>query len=440
MRHVYERCAGLDVHKRTGVASRVRLTETGELEQETGTFGTMTVDLLTLVDWLMAWEVTHVAMESTGDYWKPVFNLLEGTCEVVLVNAQHVKHVPGRKTDVQDAEWLAELLVYGLLKASFIPPKPQRDLRDLARYRTTLVQERARVVNRVQKLLENANLKLASVASDVLGASGRSMLAALVAGEQDPAVMANLAKGRLRNKIPQLQKALTGVVDDHHRYLLAHQLAHIDFLDEQIQDISCEIGRRVETMSQPPPPPRESTSAREKPESGTDDPSQLPSWEEAVALADTAPGINQRTAEGILAEMGIDMRQFPTADHLIAWAGLAPGNHQSGGKRFSGRTRKGRRILRTLLVQASWSAVRQKGTYLHALYQRLAGRRGKKRVIVAVARSLLVSLYHMLSCRQPYHDLGPDYFDQRRKQAKIDRLTHQLEKLGYTVHLESAMA
>jgi len=361
-----------------------------------------------------------------------------------LVNAERVKHVPGRKTDVQDAEWLGELLVYGLLKPSFIPAKPQRDLRDLTRYRTKLVQERARVVNRAQgapeKLLENANIKLASVATDVLGVSGRRMLTALVAGERDAVVMAELAKGKLRNKIPALRKALTGIVDEHHRYLLAQQLSHIDFLDEQIEDITAEIARRLARMSGPPASSDDAPSIHEVEETKPEDKETSLSWQEAVEIADSLPGVNERAATAILAEMGIDMNQFPSADHLSAWAGLAPGNHQSGGKRFSGRTRKGSRQLRTLMVQAAGSAVRTKDTYVNAMYHRLAGRRGKKRAIVAVAHSLLVSLYHMLVRRQPYLDLGAGYFDSRRKEAKVDRLTHQLQKLGFSVHIEPVSA
>lgn len=437
MRYVFKRCAGLDIHKRTVVACRVRVEDSGEWSTETKTFGTMTVDLLQLSDWLSQWEVSHVAMESTGDYWKPVFNLLEGDYEVLLVNAEHVKHVPGRKTDVHDAEWLGELLVYGLLKPSFIPPKPQRDLRDLTRYRTKLVQERARVVNRVQKLLENANIKLASVATDVLGVSGRRMLTALVDGENDPETMAELAKGRLRNKIPELRKALNGVIDAHHRFLLAQQLSHIDFLDEQIEDINAEIGRRLESMSKSS---HSDNDAATQQNAEDYEASEALSWQNAVDITDSLPGVNERAATAILAEIGIDMNQFPSADHLSAWGGLAPGNHQSGGKRYSGRTRKGSRQLRTLMVQAAWSAVRVKDSYANALYHRLVGRRGKKRAIVAVARSLLVSLYHMLSKQELYEDLGADYFDNRRKEGKVERLTRQLEKLGFTVYVEPLAA
>lgn len=432
MRVVYKRCAGLDVHKKTVVACRRWTKEGSVVETEVKTFGTTTPELLEMVDWLNEWEVTQVAMESTGEYWKPVFNLLEGNFEVLLVNAQHVKHVPGRKTDVKDAEWLAELLSYGLLKASFIPAKLQRDLRDLTRYRVKLVQERVRVVNRVQKVLENANIKLGSVASDPLGVSGRQMLAALVAGETDATLMADLAKGRMRNKIPELEKALTGIVRDHHRFMLAQQLTHIDFLDEQIADIEAEIGRRVETMSQRPPSDNQSSLDEPKEnEAGV----QL-TWNQAITLLDTIPGINKRTAEAILAETGIDMDQFPSAGHLARWAGVAPGNNQSGGKRYSGKTPPGNRALRTTLVQAAWAAQRTKGTYLSTVYRRLAGRRGKKRAIVAVAHSMLVSIYYMLLRHQPYQELGGDYFDQRRKEAKVDYLMRQLYKLGLSVRVE----
>jgi transposase len=366
-------------------------------------------------------------MESTGDYWKPVFNLLEGEFEVLLVNAQHVKHVPGRKTDVLDSEWLAELLMYGLLKPSFIPPKPQRALRDLTRYRTKLVQERARTVNRVQKLLEGANIKLASVVTDVMGVSARAMLAALSAGETDPVLMAKLARGRLRNKIPELEKALTGIVESHHRFLLVKQLAHIDFLDEQVADISAEIARRIEAMSQPPATGGSDADwDAETPAEGQETPL---TWAQAVVLLDTIPGVDRKTAEVMLAEMGLDMSQFPTDKHLAAWAGLAPGNHQSGGKRYSGRTRKGNSALSTIMVQAAWSAARTKGTFLKARYHRLAPRRGKKRAIVAIAHSMLVSAWHMLTYRQPYKELGGDYFDQRKKETKVNYLIRRLEKL-----------
>lgn len=438
MRVVNQRCAGLDVHKKTVVACRVRINEANEWEQEVRTFGTMTCDLLDLLDWLLDWEVTQVAMESTGEYWKPIYNLLESQLEILLVNAKHVKNVPGRKTDVKDAEWLAELLVHGLLKASFIPAKPQRDLRDLTRYRVNLVQERARIIQRLQKVLENANIKLASVATDVLGVSGRRMLDELVAGNADAATMAELAKGRLRNKLPDLEKALTGVVATHHRFLLAHHLVHIDFLDEQIEAVSQQIMQQVEAMPTLPPPTTGQDDGGTGPStSPAQSPQQAPlSWQAAIDLLDTAPGVDQKLAQQVLAEMGINMQQFPTAGHFAAWAGLAPGNRQSGGKRYATRLSDGNQLLRTILVQGAWAAIRTKDTYLSALYRRLAARRGKKRAIIAVAHSLSVSFYHMLARRQPYQELGADYFDQRSKGVKTDWLIKQFNKLGYNVSLE----
>lgn len=434
---LYRRVAGLDVHKKSVVATRMRVMEEDRAEWETETFGTTTPDLLELHDWLLEWAVSHVAMESTGDYWKPVYNVLEDTFELLVVNAKHVKHVPGRKTDVKDSEWLAELMMHGLLKASFIPSKPQRALRDMTRYRTTLVQERTRLVNRVQKLLEGANIKLSSVATDIMGVSARAMLAEIVAGQTDAESMADLARGRLRAKIPQLEKALTGIVLPHHRFLLAKQLVHIDFLDEQIEEVSAEIGRQLEAMSRPPD--RSGLDTGQGTEEGAIPGQDKPplTWLEAVALLDTIPGVNQRTAEKMLAEMGLDMSRFPTAGHLATWAGLAPGNHQSGGKRYSGRTPKGNRALTTTMVVAAWTAVRSKDNFLKARYHRLAARRGKKRAIVAVAHSMLISAYHMLSQQQPYHELGGDYFDQRKKEAKVSYLIRRLEKLtGGSVNIE----
>jgi transposase len=375
----------------------MRVTEEDRIEWETETFGTTTPDLLELHDWLYEWGLTHVALESTGDYWKPVFNILEDSFEVWLVNAQHVKHVSGRKTDVKDSEWLAELMLHGLLKPSFIPPQPQRALRELTRYRTRLVQERSRVINRVQKLLEEANIKLSSVATDIMGVSARAMLAEIVAGQTDAEVMADLAHGRMRNKIPELEKALTGLVQPHHRFVLAQQLDHIDFLDEKVETLSLRIEQQLESMSWPDEPaePAAGEDSEEGPPATGE--SQLPlTWNTAVALLDTIPGVNRRIAEVMLAEMGLDMSQFPTADHLASWAGLAPGNYQSGGKRYSGRTTKGNKPLASIMVQAAWSAVRTKNTFLKARYHRLAARRGKKRAIVAVAHSMLVSAWHML--------------------------------------------
>jgi transposase len=377
-------------------------------------------------------------MESTGDYWKPVYNVLEDTFETWVVNARHVKNVPGRKTDVIDSMWVAQLMMHGLLRASFIPPKPQRALRELTRYRTKLVQERARLVNRLQKLLEGANIKLSSVVTDVMGVSARAMLAQIVAGQTDAELMADLARGPMRSKIPQLEKALTGIVQRHHRFVLTQQLDHIDFLDDKVETISLEIERQLESMSWPEEPTM--PDAGEAIEEGTPvaDPSELPlTWNTAVALLDTIPGVNRRVAEVMLAEMGLDMSQFPTANHLASWAGLAPGNHQSGGKRYSGRTTKGNKSLATIMVLGAWSAVRTKDTFLKSRYHRLAARRGKKRAIVAVAHSMLVSAWHMLTYQQPYQELGGDYFDERKKEAKVSYLVRRLEKLtGGSVSIE----
>jgi transposase len=438
LRVLYRCVAGLDVHKKTVTATRMRVDEEERLFWETKTFGTMTPELLILHDWLMEWECTHVAMESTGDYWKPIFNVLEDAFEVYLVNAKHVKHVPGRKTDALDSEWLAELMVHGLLKPSFIPPKPQRALRELTRYRTKLVQERSRTVNRVHKLLEGANIKLSSVASDIMGVSGRAMLAAICEGRIPPYRMARLAKGRLRNKIPDLEKALTGIVEPHHRFLLSQQLVHIDFVDEQVTAISDEITCQLERMSHMSEPPGPDADDKESSDdSGADTSSPPLTWQEAVILLDTIPGVSVRTAEVILSEMGLDMSRFPTDKHLAAWAGVAPGNHESAGKRYSGRRRKGNRYLVATLVEAAWSAVRTKNTFLKSRYHRLAARRGKKRAIVAIAHSILVSAWHMLTYRLPYQELGGDFFDQRRKDSKIQYLTRQLEKLtGGSVNVE----
>jgi transposase len=432
MRVMYERVAGLDVHKKTVVACRMGVTADKRIEWETRTFGTMTADLLSLHDWLSEWEVKQVALESTADYWKPVFNILEEAFEVILVNAQHVKKVPGRKTDASDAEWLAELMLHGLLKASFIPAKPQRVLRELTRYRSTLVRERARVVNRVEKLLESTNIKLSSVVTDVLGVSAKAMLTELAAGATDPHALAELAKGRLRQKMTALAAALTGTVAEHQRFILAQQLGHIDFLDEQIEAFSQQVSRHLEGMSRPPTDDDEAAEPS-KPE--TDPPL---SWSAAVELLDTIPGVDQRTAEVILAEIGLDMSQFSTADDLASWAGFAPGNHQSGAKRYSGRTTKGNRPIGAALNQAAWAASRTKDTFFKARYHRLAARRGKKRAIVAIGRSILVSIWHMLSRQEPYQDLGADYYDQRRKETKVSYLTKQLSKLGFVVSLDPA--
>jgi transposase len=410
MEVVHTQCAGLDVHKKTVVAAIIVPDGQGGLYKETRTFGTMTADLLALSDWLSGHSVTHAAIESTGEYWKPVFNILESTFEVLLVNAQHVKAVPGRKTDINDAEWLADLLRHGLLRASFIPPVGQRELRELTRHRSNFVRERATLVNRVQKVLESANIKLASVASDVMGVSGRAMLAALIEGHASPAEMADLAKGKLREKREQLVKALEGRVKPHHRFILTELLCQIDNLEEAVS----HFDEQIQLLCVP--------------------------FEAAIALLDTIPGVARQTAEIIVSEIGIDMSRFPSAAHLAAWAGVAPGNNESAGKRRSGKTRKGNQALGVALNQAAHGAAHTKGTYLSAQYHRLAGRRGKKKAIMAVAHSILVIAYHLIKRQEPYRELGGDYFDQRRPEATAKRLVKRLQQLGYSVSIEQQPA
>jgi transposase len=407
---VYTQCACLDVHKKTVVAAIIVPDGQGGLHKETRTFGTMTVDLLALSDWLMGRGVTHAAMESTGEYWKPPFNILESNFEVLLVNAQHVKAVPGRKTDINDAEWLADLLRHGLLRASFIPPVGQREMREMTRHRSNFVRERATLVNRVQKVLESANIKLASVASDVMGVSGRAMLAALIEGHASPAEMADLAKGKLREKREQLVKALEGRVKPHHRFILTELLCQIDNLEEAVS----HFDEQIQLLCVP--------------------------FEAAIALLDTIPGVARQTAEIIVSEIGIDMSRFPSAAHLAAWAGVAPGNNESAGKRRSGKTRKGNQALGVALNQAAHGAAHTKGTYLSAQYHRLAGRRGKKKAIMAVAHSILVIAYHLIKRQEPYRELGGDYFDQRRPEATAKRLVKRLQQLGYEVVIQSQPA
>jgi len=404
MEVLYTHCCGIDVHKRQVVACLVVPGAGGRLSKETRTFGTMTRDLLALVDWLVAAGCTHVAMESTGVYWYPLYNLMEGVLEILVVNAQHIKQVPGRKTDVRDCEWIADLLRHGLLRACFIPARPQRELRELTRYRTTLVRERAAEVNRLQKTLEGANIKLAAVARDIMGVSGRAMLEAMVAGTSDPTTLAQLARRQLRGKIPQLEQALAGQFGAHQRFMVAHQLVHIDSLDELITQVSAEIGARLEEQ------------------------------EEALVLLDTITGVGRRTAEVLLAEVGADLRRFPSAGHLAAWAGLAPGNNQSAGKQLSGKTRKGSPWLRATLVEAA-QAVGHTETYLGAQYRRIAARRGRKRAAIAVAHRILVIAYHVLTTREPFRDLGATYFDKRNQRAVERRLVQRLETLGYAVAL-----
>jgi transposase len=403
-------CAGLDVHKGTVVACvrRLRPQERHPVSR-TRTFGTSTPALRDLADWLTAEGVRHVAMESTGVYWRPIWNLLEGRCALMLVNARHIKQVPGRKTDVKDSAWIAQLLQHGLLRGSFVPPPAQRDLRELTRQRRQLTQARTDVSNRIQKVLEDCNIKLSGVATDILGRSGRSMIEALVAGAQDADGMAELARGRLRAKIPALRDALQGRVTEHHRFLLRALLDQVDQADAQVERLTSRIGGALTAADR---------AARDR--------------------LQTIPGIGPHIAECVLAEIGTDMRVFPTAAHLASWAGVCPGQRESAGKRGSSRARHGNRWLRTILVQAAWAASHTKDTYLSALYHRLVGRRGKKRALMAVAHAQLTIAYHLLKQSDTYRELGADYFDRLDSGRATRKLVHRLEQLGHTVTLSPA--
>ena len=405
-----ERCCGLDVHKQT-VAACVRVPGAqGRRTQEVRTFGTTTPDLLALQDWLAAHQVTHVAMESTGVFWKPVYYVLEARFTVLLLNAAHVKQVPGRKTDVRDCQWIAELLEHGLLRGSFVPPPVIRDLRELTRYRRTQIQERTRVANRLHKVLQDANVKLSNVTHHVLGVSGRAMLDALVAGTTDPDVLADLARGQLRKKLPALRQALTGRFRAHHAFLLGQILAHLDYLEEAIAAVSAHIEE------------------------------QLRPFAPQVERLMTIPGVQRRTAETILAEIGTDMAVFPTAGHLASWAGMCPGNNESAGKRRSGKTRKGSKWLRTSLIEAANAAARTKATALGARYRRILPHRGHRKAIVAVGRHILEISHHLLRTDRTYQELGPDYFDRRHAERLQRRCIRQLEQLGLQVTITPASA
>lgn len=407
MEVVHPRCAGLDVHKRLIVACRLTPGGRGHPLREVESFRTTTRGLLELSAWLTEAAIGVVAMESTGSFWKPVYNILEGSFELLVVNATHLKAVPGRKTDVRDAEWIADLLRHGLLRPSFIPERPERELRELTRYRTTLLQGRTAEVNRIQKVLEGANIKLASVASDVVGTSGRAMLEALVGGEVDPETMAALARGRLRDKHDALLEALEGEVGAHQRFLLRTMLRHLDAIDGLIGEVSAEIEARLHP------------------------------FEAEISRLQSIPGVGRRTAETILSEVGPDMSRFSSSRHLASWAGLCPGNHESAGKSRSGRARKGSPWLRSMLVEAAKAAGRSQ-TYLGAVHQRLAARRGAQRATFAVAHNLLVIAYHVLSRGDTFQDLGSTYFDDRDRERTFHRLTRRLEALGYQVAVAPA--
>jgi transposase len=407
-----ERCGGLDVHK-AQVTATVRIDEHATpREQHTRTFSTTTRGLLALADWLASWRVTRVGMEATGVYWKPVYYALEDTFDTWLLNAQHLKNVPGRKTDVADSVWIAQLVAHGLVRPSFVPPKQIRELRDLTRYRKSITEERTRAVQRLDKVLQDAGIKLTSVASETLGVSARSMLEALVSGTHDPDVLADLARGRLRAKLPALREALEGHFrTEHHGLMIAQVLAHIDFLDESVATLSA----RVEELIAP--------------------------FSHKVALLCTIPGVAQRTAEAIIAEIGVDMTRFATSGHLASWAGVCPGNNESAGRRKTGRSRKGDPWLRKALTEAAKAAARSKDVYLAAQYHRLRGRKGPAKATGAVRHSILVAAWHILSNDVAYAELGSDYYDRRRDPERETRaLVRKLERMGHTVTLTTAAA
>ena len=452
---VYHRVAGLDVHKKTVVACRLVRGSDGQARHETKTFSTVTESLLELSDWLAETDTTHVAMESTGEYWKPVYNILEGNFQLLLVNAHHLKMVPGRKTDVGDARWIARLLQFGLLKASFVPPASQRALRELTRHRSTFIRQRAMLANRIQKVLEGCNIKLASVASDVLGASGKAMLRAIVEGETNPTTLAELAKGRLRDKNQALQQALFGRIEGHHRLALRELLRQVDSLDESIAQFTVAIedmcrqdgssngkgGSEPQSASAPQDQLENHAPLRPDTENRTDSPSLPPiPFDAAVALLTTIPGVGKNTAEMVVSEIGTNMERFPSANHLSAWGGVAPANNTSGGKILNGTTRQGNKALKAGLVQAAHAAARTKATFLSAQFKRVAKRRGGKRAAMAVAHSLLIIIYHMLRRHQPYRELGEDYYDKLKPEAKVDKLVRQIAKLGYNTTLSPSTA
>ena len=410
MEILYEHCCGLDVHKRTVVACLITGKLTGKRHKEIRTLGATTEDLVSLSEWLSAAGCTHVAMESTGSYWKPIYNVLEDEFELLVANAQHVKALPGRKTDVGDAEWIADLLQHGLLRGSFIPSRELRELRELTRHRKSLIQLRCTQANRIQKVLEGANIKLASVISNVLGVSGRAMLAALVEGQASPAEMADLAHPQLRVPHETLAAALTGDVNHHQRFVLGQLLNQVESLDNAITECSAEIAHRMSH------------------------------WDDAIQRLCTIPGVGRKTAEVIMAEIGPDMSRFPTHRHLASWAGMCPGNHESAGRRKSGKTRKGSKWLRQALIESASSAAKTRDTYLSAQYRRLAARRGRNKATVALGHTILMIAYYILRDGTTYHELGPNYFDELKPDQVRRRMVRRLEALGYQVTLEKSEA
>ena len=410
MENILARCAGLDVHKESVEAGVRRIEANGRVHSETRHWGTMTRDLLEMADWLAAEEVMNVAMESTGVYWKPIFNILESRFTVLLVNARHLKQVPGRKSDVRDCQWIAQLLQCGLLKGSFIPPRAQRELRDLTRHRTQLVEGKTRTINRIQKVLEDANIKLASVATDVMGVSGRAMIQRLIEGETNPCKLADLAQWQLRGKIPELEKALEGKLTDHHRFLLMMLWKEL----AQQEELLAELDAKIEEHTRP--------------------------FAAEIVRLDAIPGVDHRVAEVLLAEVGADVKPFPSDEHLSSWAGMCLGNEESAGKRRRRRITPGNRWLKKTLAQAGWAASHTKNTYLASQYRRLAGHRGNKRALIAVGHSILVIFYHMIRTRSGYADLGVDFFDRREPERLTRYYVKRLERLGHNVTLATSVA
>jgi transposase len=408
MQVMHERCAGLDVHKKTiAVCVLISLVD-GKVEKHRASFGTMTPDLLALSDWLKAHGVTHVAMESTGVYWRPVYQLLEGQFTLLVANAQHIKRMPGRKTDVTDAEWVADLLRHGLIVPSFVPGQPQRELRELTRHRSSVTGRRSQCINEVHRTLEGTNIKLSSVATDITGVSATEMLQQLLAGQRDPEVLAQLARGTMRKKIPLLKKALQGTVRPHQELILSQLLADIAACDEQVEALNEEIAQRLAQQA------------------------------EIIERLDEVPGVNRKTAEVIIAELGTDMKRFGSASRAAAWSGMCPANRESGGRRYRARSRFGNKHLKSALMEAGQAAGRSKNTYLGAQFRRITARRGKRRAALAVGHSILTISYHMMDRGTRFEELGADYFDRRNPERVKARLVQRLEKLGFKVTLEAA--